>query len=85
MAPPPGKLSPDRDGASDPDADKKGLDSEMDVDARGNSGNKDGERSRRGLEINLEDDRVHKTPADELAPKKLTLQLDLEKPSQGDQ
>jgi hypothetical protein len=28
---PPGKLSPDRDGASDPDADKKGLDSEMDM------------------------------------------------------
>jgi hypothetical protein len=31
QAPPPGKLSPDRDGASDADPDKKGLDSEMDM------------------------------------------------------
>ena len=31
QAPPPGKLSPDRDGSSDPDADKKRLDSEMDM------------------------------------------------------
>jgi hypothetical protein len=29
QVPPPGKLSPDRDVASDPDADKKGLDSDM--------------------------------------------------------
>lgn len=85
MAPPPGKLSPDRDGSSDPDADKKGLDSEMDVAGRGNSEKKDDERSRRGLEINLEDDKAQRIPAEELAPKKLTLQLDLEKPSQGDE
>ncbi|KAF0905931.1 hypothetical protein E2562_008955 [Oryza meyeriana var. granulata] len=86
MAPPPGKLSPDRDGASDPDVDKKGLDSEMDMSGRGNSEKKDGERPRRGLEINLEDDKVvQRMPADELAPKKLTLQLDLEKPSLGDE
>ncbi|XP_040381937.1 protein TIME FOR COFFEE isoform X2 [Oryza brachyantha] len=86
MAPPPGKLSPDRDGASDPDVDKKGLDSEMDMVGRGNSEKKDGERPRRGLEINLEDDKVvQRILADELAPKKLTLQLDLEKPSLGDE
>uniref|UniRef100_A0A453B8M5 Protein TIME FOR COFFEE n=1 Tax=Aegilops tauschii subsp. strangulata TaxID=200361 RepID=A0A453B8M5_AEGTS len=85
MAPPPGKLSPDRDGSSDPDADKKGLDSEMDVDVRGNSEKKDGERTRRGLEINLEDEKAQRIPAEEHAPKKLTLQLDLEKPSQGDE
>ncbi|KAF2923513.1 hypothetical protein DAI22_07g197800 [Oryza sativa Japonica Group] len=85
MAPPPGK-SPDRDGASDPDVDKKGLDSEMDMAARGNSEKKDAERPRRGLEINLEDDKmVQRMPADEVAPKKLTLQLDLEKPSLGDE
>ncbi|KAM0913905.1 hypothetical protein ACQ4PT_011854 [Festuca glaucescens] len=85
MAPPPGKLSPDRDGSSDPDADKKGLDSEMDVASRGNSEKKDGERTRRGLEINLEDEKVQRIPADEPAPKKLMLQLDLEKPSLGDE
>jgi hypothetical protein len=85
QAPPPGK-SPDRDGASDPDVDKKGLDSEMDMAARGNSEKKDAERPRRGLEINLEDDKmVQRMPADEVAPKKLTLQLDLEKPSLGDE
>uniref|UniRef100_A0A0D9X0K6 Protein TIME FOR COFFEE n=1 Tax=Leersia perrieri TaxID=77586 RepID=A0A0D9X0K6_9ORYZ len=86
MAPPPGKLSPDRDGASDPDVDKKGLDSGMDMVGRGNSEKKDVERPRRGLEINLEDDKmVQRMPADELASKKLTLQLDLEKPSLGDE
>ncbi|XP_062186612.1 protein TIME FOR COFFEE-like [Phragmites australis] len=85
MAPPPGKLSPDRDGASDPDADKKGLDSEMDMLGRGNSEKKDGERTRRGLEIDLEEQKVQRIPSDELAPKKLTLQLDLEKPSLGDE
>ncbi|KAL5197350.1 hypothetical protein ABZP36_000862 [Zizania latifolia] len=85
MAPPPGKLSPDRDGASDPDVDKKGLDSETDMVRRGNSEKKDGERARRGLEINLEDDKVQRIPAEELAPKKLTLQLDLEKPSVGEE
>lgn len=52
---------------------------------RGNSEKKDGERTRRGLEINLEDEKAQRMPADELAPKKLTLQLDLEKPSQGDE
>jgi hypothetical protein len=31
QAPPPGKQSPDRDGTSDVDPDKKGLDSEMDM------------------------------------------------------
>ncbi|KAL6657754.1 hypothetical protein ACP70R_005534 [Stipagrostis hirtigluma subsp. patula] len=80
MAPPPGKLSPDRDGASDPDTDKKALDSEMDMAGRANSEKKDGERPRRGLDIDLEDQKVQRIPADELAPKKLTLQLDLEKP-----
>nr|CAB3458375.1 unnamed protein product [Digitaria exilis] len=85
MAPPPGKLSPDRDGSSDPDADKKGLDSEMDMLGRGNSEKKDGERTRRGLDIDLEDKKVQRIPADEFAPKKLTLQLDLEKPSLGDE
>lgn len=81
MAPPPGKLSPDRDGSSDPDADKKGLDSEMDMLGRGKYEKKDGERTRRGLDIDLEDQKVQRIPADEFAPKKLTLQLDLEKPS----
>ncbi|KAG2637832.1 hypothetical protein PVAP13_2NG547500 [Panicum virgatum] len=85
MAPPPGKLSPDRDGFSDPDADKKGLDSEMDMLGRGNSEKKDGERTRRGLDIDLEDHKVQRIPADEFTPKKLTLQLDLEKPSLGDE
>ncbi|KAG2646293.1 hypothetical protein PVAP13_2KG499800 [Panicum virgatum] len=85
MAPPPGKLSPDRDGSSDPDADKKRLDSEMDMLGRGNSERKDGERTRRGLDIDLEDHKVQRIPADEFAPKKLTLQLDLEKPSLGDE
>ncbi|KAK3127447.1 hypothetical protein QOZ80_7AG0573430 [Eleusine coracana subsp. coracana] len=84
MAPPPGKLSPDRDGASDPDADK-GLDSGMDMSVRVNSEKKDGERTRRGLDIDLEDQKVQRIPADELAPRKLTLQLDLEKPSLGDE
>ncbi|OEL35737.1 hypothetical protein BAE44_0003244 [Dichanthelium oligosanthes] len=83
-APPPGKLSPDRDGSSDPD-DKKGLDSEMDMLGRGNSEKKDGERTRRGLDIDLEDQKVQRIPADEFAPKKLILQLDLEKPSLGDE
>ncbi|KAL5201356.1 hypothetical protein ABZP36_035710 [Zizania latifolia] len=83
--PPPGTLSPDRDGASDLDADKKGLDSETDMVRRGNSEKKDGERTRRGLEINLEDDKVQRILAEELAPKKLTLQLDLEKPSFGEE
>ncbi|CAL5072062.1 unnamed protein product [Urochloa decumbens] len=85
MAPPPGKLSPDRDGSSDPDADKKGLDSEIDMLGRGNSEKKDGERTRRGLDIDLEDQKMQRIPADEFAPKKLTLQLDLEKPSLGDE
>ncbi|WVZ66417.1 hypothetical protein U9M48_015636 [Paspalum notatum var. saurae] len=85
MAPPPGKLSPDRDGFSDPDADKKGLDSQMDMLGRGISEKKDGDRTRRGLDIDLEDHKVQRIPADELAPKKLTLQLDLEKPSLGDE
>ncbi|KAG8099618.1 hypothetical protein GUJ93_ZPchr0013g35808 [Zizania palustris] len=83
--PPPGKLSPDRDGSSDPDAGKKGLDSETDMVRRGNSEKKDGERTRRGLEIDLEDEKVQRIPAEELAPKKLTLQLDLEKPSVGEE
>ncbi|CAL5086042.1 unnamed protein product [Urochloa decumbens] len=85
MAPPPGKLSPDRDGSSDPDADKKGLDSEIDMLGRGNSEKKDGERTRRGLDIDLEDQKMQRNPADEFMPKKLTLQLDLEKPSLGDE
>jgi hypothetical protein len=85
MAPPPGKLSPDRDGSSDPDADKKGLDCEIDMLGRGNSEKKGGERIRRGLDIDLEDQKVQRIPADEFAPKKLTLQLDLEKPSLGDE
>ncbi|XP_062189087.1 protein TIME FOR COFFEE-like isoform X2 [Phragmites australis] len=85
MAPPPGKLSPDRDCASDPDMDKKGLDSEMDMLGRGNSEKKDGERTRRGFEIDLEDQKVQRIPVDELSPKKLTLQLDLEKPSLADE
>ncbi|KAL5199175.1 hypothetical protein ABZP36_002687 [Zizania latifolia] len=85
MAPPPGKQSPDRDGASDAEADKKGLDSEIDMVGRGNSEKKDGERLRRGIEINLEDDKVQRIPAEELAPKKHSLQLDLEKPSLGDE
>lgn len=51
---------------------------------RGNS-EKDGERTRRGLDIDLEDQKVQRIPADEFAPKKLTLQLDLEKPSLGDE
>ncbi|TVU38340.1 hypothetical protein EJB05_11703 [Eragrostis curvula] len=84
-APPPGKLSPDRDGASDPDADKKGLDSEIDMLGRANSDKKDGERTRRGLDIDLEDQKVQRIPADELVPRKLTLQLDLEKPSLGEE
>lgn len=54
-------------------------------DVRGNSEKKDGERTRRGLEINLEDEKAQRIPAEEHAPKKLTLQLDLEKPSQGDE
>ncbi|KAJ1291519.1 hypothetical protein BS78_02G321400 [Paspalum vaginatum] len=85
MAPPPGKLSPDRDGSSDPDADKKGLDSQMDMLGRGISEKKDGDRTRRGLDIDLEDHKVQRIPSDEPAPKKLTLQLDLEKPSLGDE
>ncbi|CAD6217539.1 unnamed protein product [Miscanthus lutarioriparius] len=85
MAPPPGKLSDDIDGSSDPDADKKGLDSEMDMLGRGNSEKKDGEMTRRGLDIDLEDQKVQRIPADEFVPKKLTLQLDLEKPSLGDE
>jgi hypothetical protein len=85
QAPPPGKLSPDRDGSSDPDADKKGLDCEIDMLGRGNSEKKGGERIRRGLDIDLEDQKVQRIPADEFAPKKLTLQLDLEKPSLGDE
>lgn len=52
---------------------------------RGNSEKKDGERTRRGLDIDLEDKKVQRIPADEFAPKKLTLQLDLEKPSLGDE
>jgi hypothetical protein len=44
---------------------------------------KDGERTRRGLDIDLEDSKVQRIPADELAPRKLTLQLDLEKPGLG--
>ena len=52
---------------------------------RGNSERKDGERTRRGLDIDLEDHKVQRIPADEFAPKKLTLQLDLEKPSLGDE
>ncbi|KAG8080041.1 hypothetical protein GUJ93_ZPchr0007g6247 [Zizania palustris] len=83
MAPPPGKQSPDRDGVSDAEADKKGLDSGIDKVWRGNSEKKDGERLRRGVEINLEDDKVQRIPAEELAPKKHTLQLDLEKPGLG--
>ncbi|XP_008651818.1 uncharacterized protein [Zea mays] len=85
MAPPPGKLSDDIDGSSDPDADKKGLDSEMDMLGRGNSEKKASERTRRGLDIDLEDQKVRRIPVDEFAPKKLTLQLDLEKPSLGDE
>jgi hypothetical protein len=46
---------------------------------------KDGERTRRGLDIDLEDSKVQRIPADELAPRKLTLQLDLEKPGLGDE
>ncbi|CAN6212049.1 unnamed protein product [Urochloa humidicola] len=78
-------LSPDRDGSSDPDADKKGLDSEIDMLGRGNSEKKDGERTRRGLDIDLEDQKMQRIPADEFTPQKLTLQLDLEKPSLGDE
>ena len=52
---------------------------------RGNSEKKDGERTRRGLDIDLEDQKVQRIPADEFVPKKLTLQLDLEKPSLGDE
>ncbi|ONM24583.1 Protein TIME FOR COFFEE [Zea mays] len=85
MAPPPGKLSDDIDASSDPDADKKGLDSEMDMLGRGNSEKKDGERTLGGLDIDLEDQKVQRIPADESTPKKLTLQLDLEKPSLGDE
>jgi hypothetical protein len=43
------------------------------------------ERTRIGLDIDLEDSKVKRIPADELAPRKLTLQLDLEKPSLGDE
>jgi hypothetical protein len=46
---------------------------------------KDGERTRRGLDIDLKDSKVQRIPADELAPRKLTLQLDLEKPGLGDE
>ena len=52
---------------------------------RANSEKKDAERTRRSLEINLEDEKMQRIPADEPAPKKLTLQLDLEKPSLGDE
>lgn len=52
---------------------------------RGNSEKKDGERTRRGLDIDLEDQKVQRIPADEFVPKKFTLQLDLEKPSLGDE
>ncbi|KAI4994107.1 hypothetical protein ZWY2020_020499, partial [Hordeum vulgare] len=58
----------------------KGLDSEMDVAGR-NSEKKDDERSRRGLEINLEDDKAQRIRRRSLL-QRLTLQLDLEKPSQ---
>ena len=33
----------------------------------------------------MEDQKVQRIPADEFVPKKLTLQLDLEKPSLGDE
>jgi hypothetical protein len=52
---------------------------------RGKSEKKDGERTRRGLDIDLEDQKVQRIPADEFPQKKLTLQLDLEKPSLGDE
>jgi hypothetical protein len=52
---------------------------------RGNSEKKDGERTLGGLDIDLEDQKVQRIPADESTPKKLTLQLDLEKPSLGDE
>lgn len=52
---------------------------------RGNSEKKDGERTLGGLDIDLEDQKVRRIPVDEFAPKKLTLQLDLEKPSLGDE
>ncbi|KAF3332994.1 protein TIME FOR COFFEE isoform X2 [Carex littledalei] len=84
MAPPPGKLSPERDGFFNSDADQKAQGPEVEMESKANTEKKEDEKP---TQVDQEHRKSEKTNLAECSSKKLMgkdrgldLQLDLEKP-----